>query len=347
MNSVPPAAAQQAPWLSIMIPAYDVAPYVEECLTSILDQADAGVQIIICDDCSTDNTRAIIQRMAQANPDRLTALYNPHNLGLSATRNAMFEHAKGEYFWFIDSDDAIRPGAIAAVRTAIETHHPDIVGGDYHKRRIRKFAFAGKRGRYIANKADIVAGICGSRKLYIWIKICHRSLWDAPIRFPVGKLFEDAATVPRLALRANSMIQVRKSLINYRVRPGSVLSGITRTPERFGTERHLDLAHALDGFAAEIDQAEQATPSGDYDRARRAVSHFIAMEYCKIVERIERAGPQGCDAPDIHALARRFHDIMNAASPVAFVELIRSYRKRGRFIAAYKLRKALGFIAQP
>lgn len=327
-----------------MIPAYNVAPYVEECLTSILSQTDASVQIIICDDCSTDDTRSIIDRIAEANAGRLTVIQNAQNVGLSATRNAMMPNADGEYFWFIDSDDTIRPGAIAAVKRAIETHHPDIVSGDYHKRRIRKFAFAGKRGRYIANTPDIIAGICESRKLYIWIKICHRRLWSDGFRFPEGKLFEDAATVPRLARRATSMVHLKKSLINYRVRPGSVLSAITRTPDSFNTERHLDLAHALDGFALELSEAQRASPSSDYSKAYRAVSHFIAMEFAKIVQRIDRAGPEGCGVADTQALARKFFAIMDAASPIPFSELAHMYRRRGRLIAAYQLNKALGFI---
>lgn len=340
------ANAGHTPWLSIMIPAYNVAPYVGECLQSILAQADNGVQIIICDDFSTDDTKSVIHQIAQAHPGRITILENTENLGLSSTRNAMIGHARGEYFWFVDSDDTIRRGAIAAIRKVADRHKPDIIGGDYHKRRIRKFAFAGKRGRYIANTPEIVSGICGSRKLYIWIKICHRRLWDGGLRFPDGKLFEDAATVPRLAIRARSMVHLKRSLIDYRVRPGSVLSGITRTPEVFNTERHLDLAHALDGFSAELDSAEAASAGTDYSEARLAVSHFIAMEYGKLVERIERAGPEGCGVADIRALARQFHDIMNAASPMRFDRLVSTYLRSGRLIAAYQLNRALRFIRQ-
>ena len=327
-----------------MIPAFDVAPYVEECLHSILDQTDADIQIIVCDDCSTDDTKAIVEAIAAANPGRLTMIQNPRNLGLSATRNAMIAHATGEYFWFIDSDDSIRPGAIAAIRQTVETYRPDIVSGDYHKRRIRKFAFTGKRGQLLTRNADIIAGICESRKLYIWLRICNRRVWGDDIRFPEGRLFEDAATVPPLASRAKTMVHLRRSLINYRVRPGSVLSGITRTPERFSTERHLDLARALDGFKEEIDHLEQCDPSVDYGAARRAVSHFIAMEFAKIVQRIARAGPAGCNVADIHALARQFFEIMNAASPVPFTKLGQIYTRRGQLIASYQLRRALRFI---
>lgn len=337
-------SSHQKPWLSIMIPAHNVAPYVEECLRSILDQAGTDIQIIVCDDCSTDDTKAIVEAIAAANPGRLTMFQNPRNLGLSATRNAMIAHATGEYFWFIDSDDSIRPGAIAAIRQTVETYQPDIVSGDYHKKRIRKFALHGLWQRHLRPNADILSAICEARKMYIWLKISHHGLWDDGLRFPEGRSFEDAATVPRLALRAKSMVHMRRSLVNYRVRPGSILSAITRTPERFNIERHLDLAHALDGFKEEIDHLEGCDPSVDYGTARRAVSHFIAMEFAKIVQRIARAGPAGCNVSDIHALARRFFDIMNVASPVPFTKLGQIYTRRGQLIASYQLRRALRFI---
>lgn len=337
-------SAHQKPWLSIMIPAHNVAPYVEECLRSILDQAGTDIQIIVCDDCSTDDTRAIVEQIASGIPGRLTLIANHQDPGPSAARNAMIQHATGEYFWFIDSDDTLRPGAIAAIRKTVENHQPDIVSGDYHKRRMRKFAFTGKYGQLLTHNPDIIAGICESRKLYVWLRICHRRVWGDSVRFPVGRLFEDAATVPQLAARAKTMFHLRRSLINYRVRPGSILSGITRTPEQFSTERHLDLAHALDGFTEEIEQLEQRSPTVDYTPARRAVSHFIAMEFGKIVRRIARARPAGCAETDTRKLARQFFDIMNAASPVPFTTLSQTYLRRGKFIAFYQLRRALRFI---
>ncbi|MFZ1741562.1 MAG: hypothetical protein WAT93_01845 [Pontixanthobacter sp.] len=189
----------------------------------------------------------------------------------------------------------------------------------------------------VYESASIISGICKSRKMYLWIRIFHKRLWDTGLRFPEGKVFEDAALLPWLGLRAQSLVHLNRSLINYRVRPGSILSGTTRTSDIFHTGRHLDLAHALDGFSEALDKADV----GKFGEARFAVSHFIAMEFSKIVQRIVRAGPVGCGVDDIHALARQFLSVMNEASPLPFADLRAEYLRRGRLISWFKLQKAL------
>ena len=145
-------------------------------------------------------------------------------------------------------------------------------------------------------------------------------------------------TTPFLAIDASSFYHIRRNLLEYRIRPGSTLSDITRTPDRFNVAKHLDLAHALDGFAETLDSRPSPMP-----KTRFAASHFIAMEFAKIVERIIKAGPSGCDGGDPLATARQFEAIMGAASPIAFETLEGEYLKRGRLIARHKLRKALAF----
>ena len=327
------------PWLSILIPAYNVEAYLEECLRSMIEQADPSVEIIVCDDASTDGTLQLSRRIAGERPAMVRVIANETNVGLSATRNRLMGEARGRYWWFVDSDDTLLPGALAAVRGVAERFAPEVIGGNYRKRRIPKFAFSGPANTLLTDRDRIVGGVCKSRKMYAWLKIADRRVWESGLRFPEGKLFEDAAVVPRLVLRARSFYHLRRALIEYRVRPGSVLSGITRTPDRFRTDMHLFLAHALDGFADEM--AEYG--KGPMPEARFGASHFIAMEFVKICERIEKAGPLGCEVEDVSALARQFRDIMDASSPLPFAELLGAYRKRGRFIARHKLRKAIAF----
>ena len=326
-----------APWLSILIPVYNVEDYLEECVRSILDQAGPGVEIILCEDVSTDGSRVLAERLADENPDRIRILYHERNRGLSAARNTMIDAATGEYIWFLDSDDTLRPGAIEAVRSAITRYDPDVVGGDYRKRKIYKGGFAGPKNTLLTDRDTIASGICLSRKMYAWLKISRRSLWDDGLRFPEGKVFEDAAVTPWLAIKADRFFHIRKALVQYRIRPGSILAGITRTPDNFRVEAHRNLAHSLGGFAAELAR----DPGRDYPKTRFAISHFIAMEYAKIASRIERAGPQGCGVEDIRELSESFRRDMNATSPIDFDSLLDMYRKRGRFISYIKLRSGL------
>lgn len=336
------AGGERRFWLSVLVPVFKVELYLEECLRSIIEQADEGVEVVICDDCSPDGSAAIAQAFVARHPGQVRMIRHPANRGLSAARNSLIEASRGAYLWFLDSDDWLRPGAIAAVRQAVRDHAPDLIGCDYRKRRIHKFAFAGPRGPLLRDRDRIAGGICASRKMYAWIRISRRQLWDDGLRFPEGRVFEDAAVTPWLALKARSYVHIGRALVQYRIRGDSILSGVTRTPGRFNAAKHRDLARALEGFPEALALESEPLP-----RTRLAVSHFVAMEFAKIVARIARAGPEGSGVADIAPLMAEFRQIMEPTSPIAFDRLCALYLRRGRLIAWWQLSRAMAATAIP
>ena len=108
-----------APWLSVLVPVYNVRDYLTECIESVLAQApdDGGVEVLLLDDCSTDDSSAVIAQLQSRWPGRLSVLRHARNSGLSAARNTLMDAAKGRYLWFLDSDDKLLPGAIDSLRT--------------------------------------------------------------------------------------------------------------------------------------------------------------------------------------------------------------------------------------
>lgn len=104
--------------LSIVIPVYNVEKYVSECLDSCLEQNIdiTDYEIIIVNDGSTDNSANLINLYAKQSN---IIIINQENLGLSAARNAGMKIAKGEYIWFVDSDDWIEPGILKRILLAI------------------------------------------------------------------------------------------------------------------------------------------------------------------------------------------------------------------------------------
>ena len=80
--------------VSVLLPAYNVEKYIEECLDSIINQTYKNLEIIIVDDYSTDKTRELINKYAQKD-NRIIFLKNKQNLGLPATRNVALKEAKG------------------------------------------------------------------------------------------------------------------------------------------------------------------------------------------------------------------------------------------------------------
>lgn len=95
---------------SIIIPVYNVAAYLRECLDSVLGQSFADWEVICVDDGSTDGSGAILDEYA-ARDERFRIIHQP-NAGVSAARNAGLETARGEWLWFVDADDAVHPDAL-------------------------------------------------------------------------------------------------------------------------------------------------------------------------------------------------------------------------------------------
>lgn len=91
--------------VSIIIPVYNVAPYVGECLRSVLEQDYPEIEIIIVDDCGTDNSMEIVSETVADSTYEVLILRHPQNRGLSAARNTGIMAAKGDYIFFMDSDD--------------------------------------------------------------------------------------------------------------------------------------------------------------------------------------------------------------------------------------------------
>ncbi len=321
-------------WLSVLVPMFKVEAYLDQCLASIIGQADAGVEIVICDDCSPDAGPAIAQRYVDRYPGQVRMISHAQNRGISVTRNSLLEEARGDYVWFIDSDDRARPGAIAAIAAIVRVHAPDLIGCNYRKRGLPKSAFAGLHHRLLTDRDAITAGICASRKMYAWVRIARRELWADDLRFPEGRIFEDAAVTPRLALRARSYVHISRSLIDYRIRAGSILARIRTGP--FDVQAHYDLAAALGGFVDCLEREGEP-----FVRTRFAISHFLAMEFAKTAGRIMRSAEPRINGVSKSDLIAEFKTLMERSSPIPFKSLSQHYLRAGRPIAWMQLRRAM------
>ncbi|APZ43814.1 glycosyltransferase [Acidihalobacter ferrooxydans] len=126
------------PILSIVVPVYNVAPYLEQCLDSLIAQNLHGMELIIVDDDgSTDACPTILARYVDERPEII--VIRQENRGLSAARNTGLEHASGEYLAFVDSDDWIEPDYYRRLLHLARSNDLDIAHGnavyDYEGRR--------------------------------------------------------------------------------------------------------------------------------------------------------------------------------------------------------------------
>ncbi len=109
--------------LSVIVPVYNVAPYLEQCVDSLLTQSYSNLEIILIDDGSTDGSGILCDNLA-VQDDRIVVIHQK-NAGVSAARNAGLSAAKGEYIGFVDPDDWCEPDMFAHLIRAIETDGTD------------------------------------------------------------------------------------------------------------------------------------------------------------------------------------------------------------------------------
>lgn len=111
--------------VSVVIPVYNTAPYLEEAISSIQNQTLREIEIIVVNDGSTDDSLRIIQRLA-AGDERIRVISTPNN-GQSIARNIGISCAKGEYVYFFDSDDMLSHHALEECYTKSTKHELDLL----------------------------------------------------------------------------------------------------------------------------------------------------------------------------------------------------------------------------
>jgi CDP-glycerol glycerophosphotransferase len=112
--------------ISVVVPAYGVQGYLNECLDSVLREQTVDAEVIGVDDASPDHCGAVLDERAAFDP-RLTAVHLDRNAGPGPARNAGLARATGEYVWFVDGDDRIVPGALAEIEARLRESTPDVL----------------------------------------------------------------------------------------------------------------------------------------------------------------------------------------------------------------------------
>lgn len=107
--------------VSVVIPCYNYGRFLPEAVGSVLDQVGVDVDVVVVDDCSTDDSAAVAESLAAADP-RVRLVRNPRNLGHVATFNAGYEHTEGEFVVRLDADDLLTPGSLGRAVALMEEH---------------------------------------------------------------------------------------------------------------------------------------------------------------------------------------------------------------------------------
>ena len=158
---------------SIVIPVYNTAPYLKECIDSVLNQTQKEIEVIAVDDGSTDNSLEILHELQKKHP-QLTVIHQ-ENLGVGGARNTGMALAVGEYIYFLDSDDYIAENALEICYACASENNLDVVlfdsvtfwedPLDSHKR-VRVSHNPYDRHEIITEREEVFSGVSFLEKYY-------------------------------------------------------------------------------------------------------------------------------------------------------------------------------------
>ncbi|MGL4943351.1 MAG: glycosyltransferase family 2 protein [Thermoguttaceae bacterium] len=206
-----------SPKVTIVIPVYNVEPYLRQCLDSIVNQTLREIQIICVNDGSTDGSFGILQEYA-AKDSRIEIIDKP-NGGLSSARNAAYPHLKGKYTLFVDSDDWIDLDTCRKTYYRAEQAGADVVVFEWTlldadlKTICQTQWSVLKETCSITDKKELLAGLQGSMvdKLYRTTFIL-----DNDIKCPVGLMCEDQFVAWQTVLLSEKIVCIPIALYYYR-----------------------------------------------------------------------------------------------------------------------------------
>ncbi|QIK63020.1 glycosyltransferase [Leucobacter viscericola] len=245
MSNVSSSSAQ--PLLSVVVPVYNVAQYLDQCLTSVFAQGfePGELEVIVVDDGSTDGSGLIAQKWARRRSE--VQLITKPNGGLSAARNTGFELTTGTYLTFLDSDDLIPEGAYRRMIDVLQETGSDFITA-------APFRFAGwdRHAKPFARSADLYRESRRSvtleqhpeylRDFAAWNKIYRREFFvQSEVRFPEGRIYEEIATSPILYSKARAFDVFAEAGYFWRMTPGSITQTIkpVKAHDRLGALAHI------------------------------------------------------------------------------------------------------------
>lgn len=207
--------------LSIVIPVYNVEKYVEKCLHSVLlqDISNEDYEVLILNDGSTDSSKNIVERYAGQYFN--VRLFNHSNMGLSATRNRGLREAKGDYVWFIDSDDWIENNCLGDILKSLEGA-PDVLSFSGMIPEGNRKGSANFYGNEVATLTSLyLHGMVDPVQFYIYNRIF---LLSNSFFFKEGIKHEDTLFTPITMYKVKNIIFYRKPVYHWLYRKGSITS---------------------------------------------------------------------------------------------------------------------------
>lgn len=221
---------------SVIIPVYNAQEFLVSCVGSVTADPGQDWELLLVDDGSTDGSGGMCDRLARE--DGRIRVIHQSNRGPGGARNAGLEAARGEYLLFVDSDDALVPGALERLRGEVDSSGADIVTFDYLAdsgsgalRPVKANRAPERRLFRLEEHPEFLSSMPAT-----WARLWRRGLYmEGGIRYPERAFYgEDLQTSCKLFALARGIVYLPEHLYRYLDRPGSLMN--TASPER---NRHM------------------------------------------------------------------------------------------------------------
>lgn len=243
-----PCSARPAALISVIIPVYGVERYLDECVSSVVNQTYRNIEVILVDDGSPDGCPAMCDEWARR--DRRVRVLHRQNGGLSAARNSGLGAARGEYILFVDSDDLIAPMLVDRALARLRQDESEIC---LFKHVLFEDTPESTRGYKEAEQfpetgvydSETVLAFLFSQRIhnYAQMRIVSRGLYERiAFTFPEGRTMEDVATTAIAIGEAERVSIVNEPLYYYRQRSGSIVASWSH---KMSVNTHLALGDVL------------------------------------------------------------------------------------------------------
>lgn len=238
MNIQQTSSNKHYPLVTIGIPIYNVEPYLEKSLLSVLNQTYQNLEILTIDDCGKDNSMSIIYNLQKTHPfgHLIKVIKHKQNMGQGEGRNTIIQQALGKYIYFMDSDDYIEPQTIEIMQKEAETNKTDVVIASAQTISFKtgeiKPAFT-YPARLVLTGEDVFPNfVCQDLHWHVgivsWnILFCTSFLRRNNLRFSVRK-DEDALFLSDFYSEVKRAVLLPNITYNYVVRSGSTMGNQAR-----------------------------------------------------------------------------------------------------------------------
>lgn len=201
----------ESPVVSLLVPIFNVEPYIEKCLHSLFAQSFKSIEYVFVNDCTPDRSIEKLWTVLNQYPDRkqfVKVINHNTNQGLSAARKTALLHATGSYVWHIDSDDYIALDAVEKLYEKASSLDADMVVFDVME------LYSDNKNKIVENAIPL------DKKEYLKLLLIRQRRYELCFRFCKKELYkgleldteigfgEDYATTPRLACIANKVVKL-------------------------------------------------------------------------------------------------------------------------------------------